>query len=280
MSEPLTLAEAVPLGTAHLQRLLADAGVRSLVIKGPAFVELGVRQPKQSNDIDLLVARHDQEAAVDALASGGWTSQSSWYPRALDDVTFSRTFSHTHFPVTVDLHHHFSGLLEAGAFEVLWKGQTTVQLANCPVVAPARVDALLIEALNALKSHQPAMWRHTAERVVSNAAPVELDAVVRAAIDLGARETAAPLIEAMGGAAPDGPSSRQYARWVRESGRERPRLLVRHLILRAPWALPRVVWDRLTPKGVRAASGIRSNAGGVSTYVRLLVRRIWRVLAR
>ena len=47
-SIPLTLAEAVPLGTVLLQRLLDDAGIRSLAIKGPAFVELGVRRPRQS----------------------------------------------------------------------------------------------------------------------------------------------------------------------------------------------------------------------------------------
>ena len=36
-SIPLTLAEAVPLGTVLLQRLLDDAGIRSLAIKGPAL---------------------------------------------------------------------------------------------------------------------------------------------------------------------------------------------------------------------------------------------------
>ena len=64
MSEPLTLAEAVPLGTVYLQRLLVSAGIRSLVIKGPAFVELGVRKPRQSNDIDLMVAPGDRAAAT------------------------------------------------------------------------------------------------------------------------------------------------------------------------------------------------------------------------
>ncbi|WP_433955729.1 nucleotidyltransferase family protein [Janibacter indicus] len=279
-SIPLTLAEAVPLGTVMLQRLLDDAGIRSLVIKGPAFVELGVRRPKQSNDIDLLVAPCDVESATRALAAGGWTSQSPWYPRALDDITFSRTFSHTHFPVTVDLHHHFSGLLDADAFEVLWQRRASVDLANCPVLVPDREDAFIIEGLNALKSRRPSAWRHVAEAVLSNAEPVDLGAAVRAATRLGARETAAPVIEAMGGLAPEGPVSREYGRWARETGQDRPRLLLKYLIRRAPWALPRVVWDRLTPKGVRAASGIRTNAGGVSAYLRLLVRRVRTVLMR
>ena len=65
------LAEAVPLGTVLLQRLLDDAGIRSLVIKGPAFVELGVRRPRQSNDIDLLVAPGDRKAATELLTAAG-----------------------------------------------------------------------------------------------------------------------------------------------------------------------------------------------------------------
>lgn len=107
MSEPLTLAEAVPLGTVHLQRLLAAAGVRSLVIKGPAFAEHGVRRPKQSNDIDLLIHPQDREGMTSALVVAGWTSISHWFPPALDDVVYSTTFRHPLFPVTLDLHHHF-----------------------------------------------------------------------------------------------------------------------------------------------------------------------------
>lgn len=48
--DPLTMAEAVPLGTVHLQRMLERVGVRSLVIKGPAFVELGVRAPRPKEE--------------------------------------------------------------------------------------------------------------------------------------------------------------------------------------------------------------------------------------
>lgn len=280
MSEPLTLVEAVPLGTVHLQRLLTAAGIRSLVIKGPAFVELGVRKPRQSNDIDLLVAPRDCTYAAQALNSGGWSSLSPWYPRALDDVTYSGTFSHTHFPVTVDLHHHFAGLLADDAFEVLWDGRSTVKLARCQVLVPGQVDAFVIEALNALKSRRPEQWGSVAKRVIDHSGPVDVDTVIRCAVSLGARETAGPVIEALCGPSFVGPPSPGYLRWVRESGQERPRILLTYLARRAPWAFPRVVWDRLTPKGLRAASGVWTREGGIAAYVRLLVRRLRGVLTR
>ncbi|MGN7246439.1 nucleotidyltransferase family protein [Janibacter anophelis] len=280
MSEPLTLAEAVPLGTVHLQRLLTCAGIRSLVIKGPAFVELGVRKPRQSNDIDLLVAPEDRDAAVQALTSAGWSRQSAWYPRTLDDVTYSITFSHDLFPVTVDLHHRFAGLLSESAFEELWGRRAVVEIAEVETHAPSRVDAFVIEALNAMKAKVPSEWAAAANRVVANSSPVEAEAVIWVAESLGARETAAPVIEVLGGPQLSQPRSPEYSRWARESGSNRPRLLLSYLLRRAPWAFPRVIWDRVNPKGVRAAHGKRLDAMGPSAYARLLARRIWSVITR
>ena len=129
-SIPLTLAEAVPLGTVLLQRLLDDAGVRSLVIKGPAFAQLGVRKPKHSNDIDLLVAPEDRTRATEALAQAGWSIISHWFPPALDDVIYSTTFRHVQFPSTLDLHHHFSGFFADDAFDALWCSRSCVAVAH------------------------------------------------------------------------------------------------------------------------------------------------------
>lgn len=114
-SEPLTLAEAVPLGTVYLQRLLERAGVRSLVIKGPAFAELGVRKPRVSNDIDLLIHQDDRTTATEVLAASGWSIISHWFLPALDEVIYSTTFRHALFPSTLDLHHRFSGLFAGAA---------------------------------------------------------------------------------------------------------------------------------------------------------------------
>lgn len=245
-SIPLTLAEAVPLGTVLLQRLLDDAGIRSLVIKGPAFVELGVRKPKQSNDIDLLVAPGDRTAATEVLAQAGWSIISHWFPPALDDVIYSTTFRHPQFPATLDLHHHFSGLLSEVAFEALWRVRTSVVIAHHDVVTVGREHALIIEGLNAIKLLEDGSRAEAAGRVAAVVTDVDVDAVAEAAEGVGARHTAAPLITALGGGSPSGPHPPGYEQWVQRGARNSGRDLIVDILRRAPGQAPRVVWEQLT----------------------------------
>lgn len=245
-SIPLTLAEAVPLGTVMLQRLLDDAGIRSLVIKGPAFVELGVRAPRQSNDIDLMIAPGDRTQATEALAQAGWSIISHWFPPALDDIIYSTTFRHAQFPATLDLHHHFSGLLADDAFEELWRSRTTVDVAHHDVVTVAPEHALVIEGLNAIKLLPASQRPAAAQRVVDASVKLDLAAVERAAGAVGARHTAAPLITALGGGAPSGQPPEGYAQWVERGARSSGRDLIADILRRAPRQAPRVVWQQLT----------------------------------
>lgn len=246
MSQPLTLAEAVPLGTVHLQRLLTCAGIRSLVIKGPAFVELGVRKPRQSNDIDLLVAPEDRASATETLAATGWSIISHWFPPALDDIIYSTTFRHALFPATLDLHHRFSGLLAEDAFEHLWSRRSVVEVAHHPLTTVGVADALIVESLNSVKLLDRTRRRDTVRRIVTSAVPVDLVDVVRAAESIGARHTAALLIEELGGLPPVGPAPDGYDRWLRRGARNGSLELIADILLRAPHHAPRVVWEQLT----------------------------------
>lgn len=245
-SIPLTLAEAVPLGTVLLQRLLDDAGIRSLVIKGPAFVELGVRKPKHSNDIDLLVAPEDRTASTEALARAGWSIISHWFPPALDDVIYSTTFRHPQFPSTLDLHHHFSGFFAGDAFEALWRSRSCVAVAHHDVVTVGREHALIIEGLNAIKLLEDGSRAEAAGRVAAVVTDVDVDAVAEAAESVGARHTAAPLITALGGSEPSEPAPEGYRQWVDRGARNSSLDLVRDILQRAPGHAPRVVWEQLT----------------------------------
>lgn len=245
-SIPLTLAEAVPLGTVLLQRLLDDAGVRSLVIKGPAFAQLGVRKPKHSNDIDLLVAPEDRTRATEALAQAGWSIISHWFPPALDDVIYSTTFRHPQFPSTLDLHHHFSGFFAGDAFEALWRSRSWVAVAHHDVVTVGREHALIIEGLNAIKLLEDGSRAGAAGRVAAVVTDVDVDAVAEAAESVGARHTAAPLIAALGGGSPSGPPPPGYEQWVQRGARNSGRDLVIDILRRAPGQAPRVVWEQLT----------------------------------
>lgn len=253
MSEPLTMAEAVPLGTVHLQRLLAAAGVRSLAIKGPAFVELGVRPPRQSNDVDLLIHPDDRDSAGAVLSQAGWTRTSHWMPSALDDVVHSQTRRHALYPVTVDVHHGFAGVFARGeAFDFMWDRRVALVLAHQEVHAPCHVDALVIEALNKFKAIRPAGWPEAAHRVVAGSRLVDLASVVHASNALGARHSAAELVVALGGTRPDGPPPTTFNRWANERGRMRSALLLWRIVRRSPQSLPRLVVEQLTMSEERA----------------------------
>lgn len=263
MSGPsLTLEEAVPLGTVYLQQVLDAAGVRSLVIKGPAFVELGVRRARRSQDIDLIVAPDDRAMATESLAAAGWSIISHWFPPALDDVIYSTTFSHPLFPVTLDLHHHFSGLLSSTAFEALWASRTTVSLAHCPVAAPGVEHALIIETLNATKKLPLEARPAASRRVLTWVDPPDVGALVSAAEGVGARHTVAPLLEILGGSAPEGPPPPGFHRWVRRGARTGGHELLVDIAMRAPLQLPRVVWQQLTLDP--AVARFWANAHGVA----------------
>lgn len=245
--DALTVAEAVPLGTVHLQQMLDGVGVRSLAVKGPAFVELGVRRPRTSNDIDLLVHEDDRAAATETLIGSGWSIISHWFPPALDEIIYSTTFRHPLFPVTLDLHHRFSGLLAgAAAFDALWERRTEVDVAHQTVVTVGREHALVIEGLNAMKVLVEERRADTAARVVANAGEIDVTGVVVAAESVGARHTAAPVIEALGGGAPTSAPPPGYRQWLARGARSSGRDLVLDLVRRAPTHIPRVVWQQLT----------------------------------
>lgn len=280
MSEPLTLAEAVPLGTAHLQRLLADAGVRSLVIKGPAFVELGVRRPKQSNDIDLLIHPADRHGARTALETAGWKSISHWFPPELDDLIYSITYSHPLFPVSVDVHHYYSGVFgRAKAFEEMWAERTHVPLAHCDVETLCANHALVLESLNKFKAARPALWPSVAQSVVEGAKSFDSGEIARAAELLGARHSAGELILALGGPATGDPPSSEYERWSKQGGRFRSRMYFWRIVLRTPHAIPRVLWQQVTLPELAARQWADAHRVAYKGRVQILFLRLY-VLVR
>ena len=185
-----------------------------------------MRRPRQSNDIDLLVAPGDREAATEALAAAGWSIISHWFPPALDDVIYSTTFRHAQFPSTLDLHHHFSGFFADDAFDALWRSRSCVAVAHHDVVTVGREHALVIEGLNAFKMLEDGSRAEAADRVVGVVADVDVDAVAEAAESVGARHTAAPLITALGGGSPSGPPPPGYEQWVQRGARNSGRDLV------------------------------------------------------
>ena len=243
----LTLAEAGPLGTVILQRHLSARGIRVLAIKGPAFAQLGVRTAKGSNDVDLMIHPDDRPKATQALADVGWRVVSYWFPPELDDIVYSTTFRHQHFPTTMDLHHTFSGFLDVpDAFDALWAERSTVSIAHQAVLTTSAPHALVIEALNHLKVTPQDLWPATAEAVLSGARPFAGDEVLAAARSVGAVWTVGAVLERLGMDPPEGPVPQSFVRWREEAGADNTRRLIKHLVRRAPMHIPRVVWQQLT----------------------------------
>lgn len=240
---PLTLAEAVPLGTVYLQRLLAAAEIRSLVIKGPAFVELGVRKPKQSHDIDILIHPSDRKRVRDVLGNADWRAVSLAFPTDTERFANSITYAHARFTSTVDVHHYFPGVLGGeDAFEVMWSSRTKVVVAHQPLTTLRRDHALVIEGLNSLKGTRPSGWERRVEAIRDGADAIDPESVLDAARSIGARHTASALITALGGSGPSAPVGWAYWEWRMTAGRGWTYRMVIHTLSAAPWRLPWVAW--------------------------------------
>lgn len=221
----LTLREAVPLCLVMVQALLGEAGIRNLAIKGPAFVTLQVRPPKQSNDADVLVDPARFHGAVDVLAGSGWAPLLAGMP---DDVQglHSVTLCHPDWPNTLDLHHHFPGILAPAqpAFEALWEGRSEVTMARRPLPTLSRPAALAVEVLHDLRGinrdEASAVAVATIHRMPRPLTGEEADEFVGLAPRLGAayslREALASFGVPVPAASPDGAEDRvQRANWER-----------------------------------------------------------------
>lgn len=285
MSESLTVAEAVPLVTVYIQRVLDDAEVRSVVIKGPAFSDMGVRRPKQSNDVDLLIEADGQARAHVALARAGWTVISPWVPRQLDDVVHSKTYWHPKFPVTADVHHAFSGLFSVNqAFDAIWARRHSVAVAHCAVTTPNVEHAVVVEALNRLKGTNRHGWPRVASEVVRDC-HIALDVTrIRAAVnELGATESVHPLLVALGDTRGLGQPSPAFVRWSRDCGRHDRFMDVGLIFRRAPLSLPKFLWKQISLDQAQAkkwaiAHGVANE--GRSHVLRVRVVQLARTVLR
>lgn len=151
----LSVSEAVLLGHAMVQRVADSVGVRAFFIKGPASVIQGLRMPRTSGDVDVLVRPEQLEAMLECLRKRGWR------PRPVDPDTkafprHSVTLYHADWPCNIDVHFRFPGMEEAlsACFDVMWANTEDVELAGQNVKVSSRALGTLILALHALRSYQ------------------------------------------------------------------------------------------------------------------------------
>jgi hypothetical protein len=198
----LELLEAVPLAHAAVARAAADHDVRVLFFKGPVAALQGLRAERASQDVDALVDPARLPFLTAALTGLGWVDEHIYStPTA---ATYSRTHRHPSWPCELDLHTTFPGLFapDQEVFERLWSRRESVEVAAQEVPCPDPQAHALLLALNSLRDpHETTKLSQLADLVrrVSGAFDQPaLRGLGRLAGELGAADTAAPFLSAVG----------------------------------------------------------------------------------
>lgn len=285
MTGEVTVDEAVPVYTVLLQRLLAERGARSIAFKGPAFVALGVRLKRRSNDVDLLIHPRERDAAWSALRAAGWESVTPTYPASADPFYHSVTFAHRLSPVTLDLHHRILGLMREPeeVFAAMWEQRVEITLAHQDVVTLSVDHALVVEAVNMIKGHANSDPRLVVRSVVNAASTlgVQADRVLRATQELGASRSAQALLLETGALAASAAPDTGDRNWAcPHDGRK----VVLHLARHAPRDVLPYLWHHAVLSSRAAHSwaelnGVeyrgRAQVYGLRMLKLLIPRRLW-----
>ena len=145
------LGLAIDRATAEAVVALRDAGVPSIVLKGPSFdawlYERG--EPRLYGDIDLLVPTPDLERAVQVLGALGYRQRAEREPEAA--VEHAKVWVRPEDGMTVDLHRTLIGVEAKGIdpWEVLGSGTESMQVGGTAVEILSEPARALHVALHA-----------------------------------------------------------------------------------------------------------------------------------
>lgn len=146
----LPLAARVRLAHAMADHLLSRAGVRVLHHKGYAAAPGVYTAQRQSTDVDLLVAPEDQDRAIEALRTSGWTLVTGYAEGSI--FRHAACLWHEHLGY-VDIHRRLPGFTAEPreVFEQMWSQRSRGVLAarSCPV--PSVDDQRLVVLIHAAR---------------------------------------------------------------------------------------------------------------------------------
>lgn len=198
--------EAVLLAHALVARLTERAGARVLFVKGPSAVALGVRPPRPSSDVDVLVEPSSFDAVCLAMEEAGWQLRTPiGVLRYAGEFAFDHSahYIHPQWPVDVDVHYSFPGFLAdpSAVFDALWSRRTVVEVAEWSAPTPDRLGQALVVGLHALRDPEKPQSRQDLAllaAVLGDLSPVDRDALRGLARDTGASATGAELLRMAG----------------------------------------------------------------------------------
>jgi hypothetical protein len=175
----------------RLAALLHEAGIDSLLLKGPVLAQwLYPDIPRLYNDIDLLVPKAAFRLAIEVLAREGYRDP---VPGAvgIEASPHARPLARADGCV-VDLHQRLNGstVRAQTVWELLWAHRTTMVLCGRPVAICDDIGALLIVVLHAaqhgIEESKPLEDLRRAALLVTD---VQLRTAFDLAVSLGAAES-------------------------------------------------------------------------------------------
>lgn len=204
----LNLGEALHLLAPWLARALTNAQEAALVIKGPTLSTYGLRREKESSDVDLLCGPAHFEEVQHRLEKLGWA------PR-MDDATqdeapearvtlHSATLQHDAWPIEIDLHYYFPGMLTDPqvAFDGLWERRVTMPMAGQEIVTTDLLGSAVIAGLHYLRHPEtPYEQERLADLVERLDGLLDVDRrreLAELALQVGAQDSLGPLLDAIG----------------------------------------------------------------------------------
>ncbi|WP_110239375.1 nucleotidyltransferase family protein [Nocardioides gilvus] len=203
--ERLTQTEAAPLIYVLTTTVAARTETRALAIKGVVLAHHGLRAPRVSGDVDVIVHPDDLDRFLAGMESAGWTANATTTtPKLLEYHSVDLT--NDHWPMSIDVHSYFPGFLAPAdeVFDRIWARRVEFDQAGHPVPATDLVSSAVVAALHYLRhpglAHKQAAMETLAELATPLFAPGSQNAtdLVAFARDTGCVRPLTPFLERLG----------------------------------------------------------------------------------
>jgi hypothetical protein len=256
--------EAGPLVHVLCERVAQQSGSRVLAIKGPVVAMQGLRAPRTSADVDVLVHPDDLTAFVDHMRAVGWhDATETTAPRLVR--SHSVNLLHDHWPVGIDVHHHFPGFLapDAEVFDALWARRRAYVLAGARVTAADPVGMVAVVGLHLLREDAEGTSARVDDLVGRAAAvlgPEDREALLQLACETDAVVPLRPILLRLGlkrAATAESKNPTELAQWFDRAGAPPGTVWGRQLSQTPWWRWPQVLWHsmRLTDAEIATYHG-------------------------
>jgi len=200
---------------ATTMNLFRDAGIKTLVFKGPTLAvlyygDIGLRP---MNDFDLLVEKQNVSTVIEILKRSGWAPTADMSSVPLDfvlEMQNSYGFINTETRAELDLHWHAFFECPTDNFDdQLWRRSSEVDLHGIRTRALDPTDELIYVCLHGSRTNRipPIRWVADASAILKSSAPViDWDRILRIAVSekivLPLKETFAYFAKLISGSVP------------------------------------------------------------------------------